>query len=987
MTNRLKQIVFLVQLLLLTTIYFAAAQWGLTLASMHTNVSPVWPPTGIAIAAVLLMGYRAWPGILLGAFLANYFTPAPIATAAGIAIGNTLEAMTAAVILRSIGFHNSFDRAKDVAWFVGAAVAGTIVSATVGNVSLRLGRVATWQNFGSLWMTWWLGDLVGAFALAPLLLTWADRSGEWRTKMRYLEAALLLIFLSWAASVTFGTSAPTPLSYYPLSRLIVPFFLYASFRLGQRGITLATIVLSAFALWGTAHGLGPFVSPSRTANEALLQLQLFIGTNAITFLFLAAVVQERRTSKEDLERVSRLPQENPAPVLRLDQGRVVSYANSAARRMLASWGVVLGEEAPAEITEVAEAALTGGDKREIEIVLGERTYTVTFVPVAQARYVNLYFGDITERKRAEEERERLLINEQAARIELEKANALIGRLQTITETALHNLGMKELLDEMLERVRETLKVESVAILLRTEDGRHLTLAAGVGLEKKLAGDVRIPFGRGIAGRIAATREPLLVDDLSKVEVQNPILRENIASLVGVPLLVEQRLIGVLHADSVTPRRFSQDDARFLQLVADRIALAIDHVRLYEAEQEARIFAERANRMKDEFLATVSHELRTPLNAIVGWCAMLQAGHLDAATSKRAIEVIDRNAKMQTQLIEDILDVSRIITGKLRLDMKPVQLAHVIESAVDSISPAASSKSISIQLMLDSNTGPVSGDADRLQQIVWNLLANAVKFTPARGEVWVKLRTVDAYAEITVRDSGPGIPADFLPYVFDRFRQADSTITRKYGGLGLGLAIARHLVELHGGSISAESDGEKEGATFVVTLPLLTGAIEARDTGETATILTASKIDPYVKLTGLKVLIVDDESEARELLTTMLARFEADVKGAESAAEGLIVLSEWKPDVLIADIEMPNVDGYAFIRQVRALDQQKLRRTPAVAVTAYARAEDRLKALEAGFQFHIPKPVEPLDLAMIVASLTLQATAKMSAVSAEKNRNR
>jgi len=292
------------------------------------------------------------------------------------------------------------------------------------------------------------------------------------------------------------------------------------------------------------------------------------------------------------------------------------------------------------------------------------------------------------------------------------------------------------------------------------------------------------------------------------------------------LIVKGKVLGVIHADTVEPRHFTEEDIRLLQLVADRTALAIDHAHLYQAEQSARIAAEDASRMKDEFLATVSHELRTPLNAIVGWSGMLRAGRLDQPTSKRAMEIIDRNARAQTQLIDDMLDVSRIITGKLRVHTGSVDLLLVIESAIDAIRPAINSKSITLDLSADPEVEPVLGDPDRLQQVIWNLLSNAVKFTPANGHIDVRLQRSGAEAEIVVRDTGQGISEAFLPYVFDRFRQADGAITRQHGGLGLGLAIARHLVELHGGSIKAQSDGEGKGSTFTVKLLMRPRPVQA-----------------------------------------------------------------------------------------------------------------------------------------------------------------
>ncbi|MBD1863023.1 MULTISPECIES: ATP-binding protein, partial [Trichocoleus] len=386
---------------------------------------------------------------------------------------------------------------------------------------------------------------------------------------------------------------------------------------------------------------------------------------------------------------------------------------------------------------------------------------------------------------------------------------------------------------------------------------------------------------------------------------------------------------------------------------------------------------RANRLKDEFLATVSHELRTPLNAMLGWATMLRSRHLDEATTNRAIETIERNARAQNQLINDLLDVSRIITGKLRLNVRPVILVSVIEAAIDSIRPAAEAKDIRLQSILDPGAGPVSGDSDRLQQVFWNLLSNAVKFTPKGGRVQIRLERInshiESHIEVTVSDTGQGISPEFLPYVFERLQQADSTTTRAHGGLGLGLAIVRHLVELHGGSVDATSAGEGKGATFMVNLPITIFRPEPTDmervhptASDTAPLLDTPRLD------GLKVLIVDDEIDARELLAMLLRQRGAMTTTVASAREALSIIIQsafdQKPDVLVSDIGMPSEDGYTLIRQVRALAPDQGGQIPAIALTAYARTEDRIKALASGFQSHVPKPVEPVEFITVLASL-------------------
>ncbi len=394
------------------------------------------------------------------------------------------------------------------------------------------------------------------------------------------------------------------------------------------------------------------------------------------------------------------------------------------------------------------------------------------------------------------------------------------------------------------------------------------------------------------------------------------------------------------------------------------AAAAEKERLYREAQEA-------SRLKDEFLATVSHELRTPLTAILGWAHMLRTGQLDGGSASNAFETIERNARAQAQLIDDLLDVSRIITGKLRIDVRPVDPNSFIEAAVEAVRPAAEAKGVRLQKVLDTGVVSVSGDPVRLQQVVWNLLANAIKFTPRGGRVQVRLERVNSHVEVAVSDTGSGIPAEFLPHVFDRFRQADQKTTRRHGGMGLGLAIVRHLVELHGGTARAESAGEGQGATFTVLLPVAPVYSVEPSEGRVhpASRDTLPNFDCPDRLDGMKILVVDDEPDTRAMLKAGLTRCGAEVTVAGSAAEALEALKAWAPEVLISDIGMPDEDGYALIKKVRALPAAEGGRVPAIALTAYARAEDRMQALRSGYQMHVPKPVELAELAAIVASLS------------------
>jgi PAS domain S-box-containing protein len=397
-------------------------------------------------------------------------------------------------------------------------------------------------------------------------------------------------------------------------------------------------------------------------------------------------------------------------------------------------------------------------------------------------------------------------------------------------------------------------------------------------------------------------------------------------------------------------------------------------RLLSSEKLARNEAERANRLKDEFLATISHELRNPLNAILGWAHMLRLGKLTPPNAERAVETIYRNARSQAQLVSDLLDVSRIISGKLRLDVRTVDLISIVTAALDSIRPAAEAKEIRVQTVLDPATGPISGDSDRLQQIVWNLLTNAVKFTPTGGRIQVKVHRLDSHVEIVVSDTGVGINKEFLPYVFDRFRQADASTTRVHGGLGLGLSIVHQLVDLHGGSVSVNSEGEGQGATFTILLPFVGAANDQKEVEAASPVQTDEVVglEGLPSLEGLTVLVVDDEADTRELIREVLKECGSEVILSHSAAEALEAIEKYKPDILISDLGMPDEDGYSLITKIRALPPERGGHIPAAALTAYARAEDRMRVLRSGFQFHLPKPVDSAELVTVVASLAGRA---------------
>ena len=442
------------------------------------------------------------------------------------------------------------------------------------------------------------------------------------------------------------------------------------------------------------------------------------------------------------------------------------------------------------------------------------------------------------------------------------------------------------------------------------------------------------------------------------------------SSLSAPMSVMGRIIGTIEVQTYEREAYHDEHITAMRMAANLTAVAIENVGLLERESSARATAEESNRLKDEFLATVSHELRTPLTAILGWSRMLEGNALDSDVATRAIETIKRNAKAQAQIIDDILDVSSIITGNLYLELHPIELESVLEAAVNVVRPTAEAKNIRIDLNLDQEPVTVSGDTNRLQQVFWNLLSNAVKFTPSGGNVTVNLRQVDSHVEIEVTDTGQGIRPDFLPFVFDRFRQADSTSTRQHGGLGLGLAIARHLIEIHGGAIEARSNGEGKGATFTVRLPSVGSMVGSAlplgidvEPTESQVQLSSAEI-----LSGLHVLVVDDDEDTLELLSAALRSRSAQVTSVSSAAQAIDAIKTFRPDVLVSDIAMPGEDGYELIQKIIALGVEP--RIPAIAITAYAKEEDKESALSAGYQRYLSKPVELGEFISAVAEAVL-----------------
>ena len=578
-------------------------------------------------------------------------------------------------------------------------------------------------------------------------------------------------------------------------------------------------------------------------------------------------------------------------------------------------------------------------------------------------HTRCFTRDITERKRSES---RLGLQYAITKI-LSESHDFVKSAQSILQAVCESLDWAVGALWRVDRQTETMRCVDIC---------HATSMATPEFDR-LTQSIAFKKGVGLPGRIWELGKPAWINNVpadDNFPRAGVAAREGLHGAFGFPVLLGSEVWGAIEFFSPEIR---EPDEELLRLVAGiggqigqltkRKRAEEDRAELFKRERAARADAEKANRLKDEFLATLSHELRTPLNAVIGWSRMLGSGRLDRESSKHALEVIERNAWAQKQIIEDILDVSRVITGKLQLNVSPVDLVAVMDAALDAVRPAMEAKEIKIETIIDASLRMISGDANRLQQVIWNILSNAAKFTPNRGRVEISVSQTAAHVQIQVKDSGPGIEPAFLPYVFERFRQADGSITRTHGGLGLGLAIARHLVELHGGTIGVENRDDGQGAVFTIRLPLPSGELRPEALAGADSALKENQSE-QASLEGLAILIVDDETDALDLITVELAQHGAKVTAVTNAEDALKALDQGNFDLLISDISMPKIDGYDLIRQIRKNEAGINQKIPAVALTAYARVQDRMQAIMAGYSTHIAKPVDANELLTVIASL-------------------
>lgn len=635
------------------------------------------------------------------------------------------------------------------------------------------------------------------------------------------------------------------------------------------------------------------------------------------------------------------------------------------------------ESVPSPLDAMLEQGSAGGAMNSAVLVRrdGRRHISIdeSGAPIRRADGVIegsvLVFRDVTQNKR-EAARRALLEETTAALAESLDYEVTLAKVAQLAVPRLADWCAVDLLEE-----RSLVAGASKRVAVAHVDPAKVAVARELHLKYPPKPNARSGIGSVLRTGRSELYPEILEEKLRDLAIEDEHLRISQAlklrSVMVVPLVSRGRTLGAMtYAWAESGHTYTKTDLEFAEELGRRCAVAIDNALLYAGEQRARQSADVANRAKDEFLAMVSHELRTPLNAIIGWAKMMTSSTIDGPKRRRALETIERNAVAMAQLIEDLLDISRIISGKMRLDVQRVDIALVIGAAIESVRPAADAKEIRINSTLDASHTMLTGDPTRLQQVVWNLLSNAVKFTPKGGWIELLLRSSESDLEIVVADSGKGIDPRFLPYVFDPFRQEDASHTRSRGGLGLGLAITRQLVELHGGRIEAHSEGEGRGATFIVRFPEPTAPL-TKDDGASSTrqLRLDASFDHPAQLRGLRALVVEDEEDSRLLVKTVLEECGCHVRVAASAEDAMAAFAAEVPDVLLSDVGMPAQDGYDLIRRIRALPPDEGGEVPAAALTAYARAEDRRRALRAGYSIHIPKPVEPAELVTVVASLT------------------
>jgi PAS domain S-box-containing protein len=937
-------------------LYFLAGKLGLAFALVHANATAVWPPAGIALAAVLLLGRPVWPVIFAGAFLVNISTAGSVLSSLGIAVGNTLEALVgAALVKRFAGGAAAFDRAQDIFKFVVAALLATMVSATLGVTTLALTGHARWADSGAIWLTWWLGDAAGDLIVAPFLLlaVRGKAPGAIGARDRPLEA-VLLGGVSVALALGVFRDVITSPAHYPLTFLCLPPLLWSAFRFGARETSALLVLIAAIAVSGTSAGLGAFAVAS--PNGALLLLQLFLGTLAATSLSIAALIWESRGVERALrERDERLRMSLEAGGLgtwewTLPTGRIAWSPSLESIHGLPP-GTFGGT------FDAFEAAVHADDRERLRASIraalerGEVTMEYRAVrPDGGVRWLEargVAFYDAAGRPDR-------LVGVCADVTEDKRADVRVTFLGEIARSITSSLDLDTVLRRVVEGAQALTGSDSSAIMLRDAESGAMVPRHRVGSWWRDWDTLRVTPGRGLGGLAMVTGRPVRTDDY-RVDPRVPseflALTEDAGTtaLMVVPVLVGAEAAGLLYISNRTPRSFTDEDETICVRLAEQAAVAIQNARLFGRQELARAEAEAANRTKDEFLAMLGHELRNPLGAISSAAHVLSRTAAGNSATTRASEIIGRQVQHLARIVDDLLDVSRVVAGKIALRLQSVDLGEIARRVATLYGGPAGTRHV---ITVHTSPAWVSADATRLEQVLTNLLANAVKYTPAGGEITVTAHRDGDHAVLSVRDTGVGIRPELLPRVFDLFVQADRSLERSAGGLGIGLTLVRQLVQLHGGTVEAESAGPGRGSTFTVRLPIL----EARPESDAAA-------RPAVAGPAQRVLVVEDNEDAREMLRNLLHLLGHEVHEACDGASGIEEARRLRPDAALIDIGLPGIDGYEVARRIRA----EVPRVRLVAVTGYGQPEDRERAFAAGFDVHLVKPVDPEQLQRLLAA--------------------
>ncbi|MGH7391002.1 MAG: hybrid sensor histidine kinase/response regulator [Candidatus Rokuibacteriota bacterium] len=949
--------------LAVAVLYVLAGKLGLSFAFLHVSASPVWPPAGIALAALLLLGYRVWPAVAAGAFLVNVTTAGTVATSAGIALGNTLEALAGAwLVNRLAGGATVFDRVQDILKFLGlAGLASTALAATIGVTSLSLGGHAPWDQYRAIWLTWWLGDAAGVLIVTPLLVLWLRTPGPVELRRRPVEAVLLLASLVAVGLVVFS-GTPSALERHPIAYLSIPPLLWAALRLGPAGTSAATVVMCGIAVAGTLQGTGPFARG--TPNESLLLLQGFLATVAVTTLAVAVLVRDRRRAGDALRvHEERLRVAVDAARMGTWEWTIATGTVEWSPSLEAMHGLAPGSFAGtyeafqadvhpddrAALDQAIRAALERGEHRvEYRIVRPDgvvrwvegRGKVFRDAAGRPERVIGVCL-DVTERRVAEEQRARIL-----------------ERLGFLGEIA-RSIGASLDLDTVLQRIADgataLCRSDSAAIFLRDGPSGAMVPRYRVGPWLRLYDTLRITPGEGLGGEVMRTGRPLRVEryrDDSRVPRDFHRIADatGTVALMVVPIIIRAEVAGLLYVSNRTARRFTDEDETVCGRLAEQAAIAIQNARLFTGAEAARAQAEAANREKDHFLAMLGHELRNPLGAIGNAAQVLNRLESDDPQAVHARAIIGRQVHHLSRLVDDLLDVSRVMSGKVVLRRQAADLASIVERALTALRPSAGGDRHRLSL----HTEPVwvDGDGVRLEQVVTNLVANACKYTPEGGAVDVTLRREGETAVLRVRDSGVGIPPDLVSRVFDLFVQGDHSLDRTGGGLGIGLTLVRRIVELHGGTAEAASDGVGCGSCFTVRLPTT-----ARPDGAAGARPAAPAI------ASRRVLVVEDNDDSRQMLCELIKLLGREPHEAADGPAGIASALRLEPDLTLIDIGLPGLDGYEVARRIRR--HPAGRHLHLVALTGYGMAEDRERALAAGYNGYLVKPVDPVHITTLL----------------------